>query len=124
MNRRSFFGSGFFGSLVSFFAVGSAASAKPASAEARRYHLQTADRMTDSGPIRSPMCMLAEHIRQDPDYAWSWHCNLAVSAMDEGLDHAAANRSAARFMCVFGVDMTRHCNWRKTWDKVAFSQVS
>jgi hypothetical protein len=44
-------------------------------------------------------------IQADPGYAWSWHCNVACSAMDEGLDHPAANRAAARFMFVcFGVD--------------------
>lgn len=37
--------------------------------------------------------------KKNPDYAWSWHCKLAMSAHDEfGLDKPAANRMAARFM--------------------------
>ena len=41
---------------------------------------------------------LSEQIRNDPDYAWSWHCALACAYQDEGIDHPAANRAAARFM--------------------------
>jgi hypothetical protein len=63
---------------------------------------------TKDGPVevwvRTPMEQLTEHIKADPAYAWSWHCNLAVCAMDEGLEHAAANRAADRMMQVlFGV---------------------
>jgi hypothetical protein len=47
-------------------------------------------------------------IEADPGYAWSWHCNIAMAAQDEGLDHAAGNRAAARFMSMcFGVDTTK-----------------
>jgi hypothetical protein len=41
---------------------------------------------------------LARQMRSDEGYAWSWHCNLAMAAYDEGLEHHAANRAAARFM--------------------------
>ena len=66
---------------------------------------------TKAGPVEvyvgSPMERLTQQIKDDPEYAWSWHCNLAVCAMDEGLDHAAANRAAARFMqTTFGVVAT------------------
>jgi hypothetical protein len=47
-------------------------------------------------------------MQADPGYAWSWHCNIACAAKDEGLDHAAANRAAARFMFMcFGVDTSK-----------------
>lgn len=44
------------------------------------------------------MASLSEAMLEDPSYAWSWHCNLACCAMDEGLDHESANRAAERFM--------------------------
>ena len=46
------------------------------------------------------MKSLSDAMREDPDYAWSWHCNLACCAMDEGLDREAANRAAERFMAL------------------------
>lgn len=48
--------------------------------------------------VGSPMNRLTQQMHEDPAYAWSWHCNIAACAMDEGLSHAAANRTAARFM--------------------------
>ena len=44
-------------------------------------------------------------LKADPDYAWAWHSNIAMAAVDEGMEREAANRAAARFMknC-FGVD--------------------
>jgi hypothetical protein len=41
---------------------------------------------------------LKKALNDDPDYAWSWHCNIAVAYQDEGGTHQAANRAAARFM--------------------------
>jgi hypothetical protein len=44
-------------------------------------------------------------MRKDPDYAWSWHCAVAVCMQDEGVSHAVSNRGAVRFMrMAFGVD--------------------
>ena len=37
-------------------------------------------------------------IQKDPSYAWAWHCNIACASQDEGMDHAASNRAASRFM--------------------------
>ena len=37
-------------------------------------------------------------MREDISYVWSWHCNIAMSAVDEGVDHETANRAAARFL--------------------------
>ena len=48
---------------------------------------------------------LKKAIGDDPSYAWSWHCNIAMAAYDEGVDHATANKAANRFMQLcFGVD--------------------
>jgi hypothetical protein len=51
------------------------------------------------------MASLKDAFQRDSGYAWSWHCNLACCAMDEGMEHGAANRAAARFMkLAFGVE--------------------
>ena len=34
----------------------------------------------------------------DPDYAWSWHCNITMAQVDEGNDHAIAEHGAQRFL--------------------------
>ena len=48
---------------------------------------------------------LRDEVRADQDYAWSWHCNIAMAAQDEGVDHETANKAANRFMQMcFGVD--------------------
>ncbi len=39
------------------------------------------------------------------DYAWTWHCNIAVLLMDEGVEWMKANERAASFMhMAFNVD--------------------
>lgn len=37
-------------------------------------------------------------MQADPDYAWSWHCNVAMAFVDAGGDPYTANQGAARFM--------------------------
>ena len=52
---------------------------------------------------------LKEAFKKDPDYAWSWHCNIAVCSMDEDMEHDAANRAAAKFMkLAFSIDTEKH----------------
>lgn len=53
--------------------------------------------------------VLRSALQNDADYAWAWHCNIAMASFDEGLSRPAANRAAARFMqnC-FDIDMTKH----------------
>lgn len=47
-------------------------------------------------------------VQADDAYAWSWHCNLAMSFVDEGANHMQGNRAAARFMRMcFDVDTTK-----------------
>lgn len=58
---------------------------------------------------------LSEAMRKDPDYAWGWHCNIAVCSMDEGLSNEASNRAAARCMrALFGVDVTEFDEFKRT----------
>lgn len=47
---------------------------------------------------------LSDAMNADPDYAWGWHCNLAMMAVDAGAPHKEANEGAAGFMWLtFGV---------------------
>ena len=41
---------------------------------------------------------LASAMREDAGYAWSWHCNVAMAAVDEGVDRETANKVANTFM--------------------------
>ena len=48
---------------------------------------------------------LSKALRADPDFAHTWHCNIACPLMDEGLlGHTEANQGAERIMRhLFGV---------------------
>ena len=55
--------------------------------------------------IKEAISALDKAMQSDPDYAWSWHCNIAMAMQDEGVDREKANKGAARFMqLAFGVD--------------------
>jgi len=49
-------------------------------------------------PVLAAMKTVIESMQQDPDYAWGWHCNIAMSFVDAGGDHYTGNQGAARFM--------------------------
>lgn len=58
--------------------------------------------------IRAAFEVLKDAMRDDPGYAWSWHCNIAMAAIDEGAPHDSGNAAAARFMQMcFGVDTSK-----------------
>lgn len=63
---------------------------------------------------KHPMQLLTEVLKADADYAWGWHCNLAMPIMDAtGVSHQVANEAAARLMLhFFGVDTAQHENYR------------
>ncbi len=55
--------------------------------------------------IENPFEALKRNLGDDEGYAWGWHCNVAMAAQDEGVDHATANKAANRFMqTCFGID--------------------
>lgn len=59
--------------------------------------------------VKKEMKVIKKAIHDDPEYAWGWHCNIAMAAYDEGLNHDKANKAAARFMYnCFGIDMTKN----------------
>ena len=51
---------------------------------------------------------LKAEMAADPEYAWSWHCNLAMPIMDAaGISHEKANVAAAYLMShLFCYDVT------------------
>lgn len=55
--------------------------------------------------VRNSLNNMTQMFKEDPDFAWVWHCNIAMPIYDECSDHTTANRAAARVMqTVFGVD--------------------
>ncbi len=77
------------------------------------------DREYDSEPgtentyIGKAFDTLRQATQEDPEYAWAWHCNLAVPFMDEGGSHKAANRAAARIMYnLFHVDTSQNQHFK------------
>ena len=69
--------------------------------------------------IKEAMEALSLAIQNDLEYAWVWHCNVAVPPQDQGLSHEKANKAAANFMHIaFGVRMWEHPNYiqfEKQW---------
>lgn len=68
---------------------------------------------TDATPVAEAWAGM-EAAMQDPDYAWGWHCNLAVPIMDAtGITHEQANMAAAHLMQhLWKCDITTHPNYQ------------
>ncbi len=62
--------------------------------------------------------LLIDAMKADPEYAWSWHCNLAMAMHDSGAGpHQACNRGAALFLSLLSdgaVDTTQHPAYENT----------
>lgn len=57
--------------------------------------------------IASAFDILKQAMHAYHAYAWTWHCNIAMSAYDAGCGHWIANQAAARFMhMAFEIDVT------------------
>jgi hypothetical protein len=57
---------------------------------------------------KQAIAALTKAMKEDYGYAWAWHCNIAMAAIDAGAPHKEANERAAGFMrTLFGVDTTR-----------------
>lgn len=52
---------------------------------------------TDSKEAQA-LAVLRASFQADPDYALSWHCNLASCAINAGLEQDMAQRLAVKFM--------------------------
>ena len=60
--------------------------------------------------ISAALVALKRAMAEDPMYAWSWHCNIAMPIMDAtGVSHALANEAAARLMRhLFDIDTSKN----------------
>jgi hypothetical protein len=71
----------------------------------------------------SPLQPIVAAFKNDPNYAWSWHCNLAMMMVDEGVSHRAANYRAATFMKdAFEFDIKQTNEWKhmeREWEKAS-----
>jgi hypothetical protein len=66
----------------------------------------------------SPIKSLIDAMKADPEYAWSWHCSLAMAMHDSGAGpHQACNKGAALFLSLLSdgaVDTTQHPAYEHT----------
>jgi hypothetical protein len=65
---------------------------------AGKHWLSTTPPAAQPAPVPAAMKTVIEAMQADPDYAWSWHCNVAMAFVDAGGDHYLGNQGAARFM--------------------------
>lgn len=57
------------------------------------------------------LSVLSKAMQDDADFAWAWHCNIAMTAQDAGAPHDLANVWAANFMRrAFDVDTLSRVN--------------
>jgi hypothetical protein len=64
--------------------------------------------MTETNQVAAAMQTISDAMRADPDYAWTWHCNVAMAARDAGAPSPEAQAQAAQFMRnAFGVDTSQ-----------------
>ena len=47
---------------------------------------------------RLALWWLSRQFKKDSDYAWTWHCNIAMAAVDSGATRKQGNEAASRFM--------------------------
>jgi hypothetical protein len=68
--------------------------------------------VTATTPVQDAIMTLGEAMRKDSDFAWTWHCNVAMAAADAGAPVRQANERAADFMRnAFGVDIRASEHW-------------
>lgn len=61
---------------------------------------------------KRPIDPLIEAFNADQNYAWTWHCNLAMLLADAGVEAKRANEFAATFMkSAFNVDVSNFPEW-------------
>lgn len=57
---------------------------------------------------------LRKALQDDPDYAWGWHCNIAMAFYDVGGDRDLIDEAASLFMKrTFGVTTEKHPGSKK-----------
>jgi len=63
---------------------------------------------TDFEIIHQAVQTVIQAMQYDPEYAWGWHCNIAMAFVDAGGDHYTANQGAARFLEMFAKVQPAH----------------
>lgn len=79
-------------------------------------HEANATPMSPAGGIAPHMDALCYALVNDPEYAWSWFCNLKMPYTDAGADWASASKGAATFLSILTggeLDITKHPYWAK-----------
>ena len=62
----------------------------------------------ENNEVKKALDVIKAAMKNDPGYAWGWHCSIAVAQQDAGVDHTISNEGAARFMqMAFGVDTSK-----------------
>jgi len=80
-----------------------------------RAYVECADSSALALELASSVSTIRGAMAKDLDYAWSWHCNIAMAAFDAGCPHDVANEGAARFMQLLaGVDTRKHPGFAAT----------
>lgn len=58
--------------------------------------------------------VIKAEMKNDPGYAWAWHCNVSMIAFDAGAQHIESNIRAADFMQnVFEVDVRNYKEYKE-----------
>tara|TARA_B100000929_G_C15131740_1_gene291484 strand:+ start:202 stop:438 length:237 start_codon:yes stop_codon:yes gene_type:complete len=69
--------------------------------------------------LQHAFSVFEKSMKDDPDYLWSFHCNVAMPIFDSvGISHKDANIAAARIMKhLFGVNVTTHPHYIQLMEK-------
>jgi hypothetical protein len=67
-----------------------------------------AEQPAPAQPIAQAVQTLIQAMQDDSEYAWSWHCNIAMAFVDAGGDRYTANQGAARFLELFAKVQPAH----------------
>lgn len=59
------------------------------------------DRIKTASGVSLEMSVVTSALRQDPEYAWSWYCNLKMTFIDNGCPALAAAKGASSFLRIW-----------------------
>lgn len=77
-------------------------------------HEANATPMSPAGGIAPHMDAVRYALVNDPEYAWSWFCNLKMPHTDAGASWTSASEGAAAFLSILTggeLDITKHPYW-------------
>lgn len=77
-------------------------------------HEANATPLSPAGGIAPHMDAVVYALVNDPEYAWSWFCNLKMPYTDAGASWTSASKGAATFLSILTggeLDITKHPYW-------------